>query len=286
MGIGHWLKRLFEDGPKAQPEIKVWQGRPPYEEVDALYQTENCAAHTFYVATKRPRGHGQWCSLGQEIKLIGINRHPDWARNLDLFFLGDKRWIVFKRDYENKYDAFAIEVYGVYTDKSTNKLERRRIGWVDSSISEYMATMTEGKAVIGTPKIFFYGEGTTGLRFRVWFDIEKERVDALSAHARLRDCLLREGGTSVAEAVKNTGFKSNQIRNWLEKLSKGDIYITAPLMVALSGYRVEKVKTGRGVTYKAIRDDAKIYKATGWTEEDSNEDPMGADVPGYLFDPI
>jgi predicted DNA-binding transcriptional regulator AlpA len=278
MGIGNWFRGLIQ----TKPNVHVWRERPPLEEVDALYQTPNCAPHTFYVATKRPRGHGRWSSFGQEVKLTGSGTHQEWAKNLELFFLGNKRWIVFKRDYENKHDAFAIEVYGVWIDRNTNKLEKRKIGWVDSSVNEDIAKSMERTIVIGTPSIFFYGKANPGLRFRVWIKIEEEN----KSYIRLRDCLLQEEGTNVAGAAKNTGFEKSQIRNWLDKLSKGEI-VTARLMEALSGYRIEKSKMAGEVIYRAISDNTKKYKAKeGMTDEQIKQDPMGADIPDYVFNPI
>lgn len=275
MKINGWFEGLF----KTKPNIKVWQERPPYSEVDALYKTLNCEDHTYYVATKRPRGHGRWSSFGQQVKLSGLGMHRDWMINFEQFFFGNNRWIVFKRDYKNDHDLFATEVYGIWTDRNTERIEKKRIGWVDSSYSEEIAKRIGSNGIIGIPSIFYYGKENSGLRFRVWIDMEEES----SRYAQLRNCLLEETGINVKDASEKSGFDKSQIRNWLDKLSMGEV-VASSLMEAMSGYRVEKIKVGAKVLYKAIPDITRIFEVKhGMTDKQILDDPMGADVPDYVL---
>jgi hypothetical protein len=134
--------------------ILVYDERSRLEEVDALYQTPGSGEHTFYVATKRPKG--RWMKLFDQLVIAGSGSNQDCSRNLERFLFGGKRWLVFERDNMNVADPNAIKVIGVWEPKRTSSVEQGWLGWVsrddNQSICEYMRIGT----IIGTPKVFLW----------------------------------------------------------------------------------------------------------------------------------
>lgn len=281
MGLMDWLKAP----PRGRQKIpfEVHKERPPLSDVDAIYQTENCSDHTYYCATKRPRKNGNWCSLGREVRLAGTGSDKEYAKNMENFFFGDKRWIVFVHDAENPFSPHAVQVYGVWTNRGSRQIEKGKIGFVSKEDSEDVYEKIKVTKVIGTPSVLFYGKENIGLRFRVWFDMEPIENNLNNVLSIALSLLLRENGASIKEIFEKTNFEQVKLRNWLSKLEKGEI-VSAYVMAAFSGYRIEKIREGKSVRYIAVLDGSKEYvKKTGMTEQQIDNDQMGANVPDYIF---
>jgi hypothetical protein len=275
------LLDLFRRRALSKSDLPIWTERPPTREVDAIYQTAESSSHTYYVATKRPRGLIRWMSLGEEFKLSGLSHNKNFAECLLYFFRGDKRWIVFEQDTGNIHDQYAVRAIGIWTDRKSSSIRSGAIGWVSRDANRLIVDQLKKGVVVGTPKVFFIGEQSPGLRFRAWVD-----WDAASDAAQfqsLREFMIRNGDTTIAEASEYTGIQKSRLRNALEKLASDEI-VAATVMEAFSGYRVSKSTHGRTVRYALSEDTTRTYKrSSGMTEQQIADDPMGAEVPEYVL---
>lgn len=264
------LGSLVRRSPGSPARLTVFDGRPAPEAVDAIYQTEGCSEHTYYVATKRPRG--RWSKIADQLSLAGTASNAQCAAYLEDFIFGDQRWLQFEEDPSNTYDPHAIRVLGIWTDRTDRSFHCRWIGWVSKKENQRIYEDVKRRAVIGVPKVIFYGGTTIGMRFNIYLD---QNIDVNNCRDALK-LLTRQDGATAKEIGEISPLVT---RSRLDKLSNREI-VTAIIMEAFSGHRIEKKKRGNRVAYFAVADASMNYQQlTGW--DPNAYDPMGADVPSY-----